>query len=173
MALGSCGYGLIVIDHFIWYRPRRKRRKSKPARFSAQRDWSSILVIIFLAGFFAVNEKFISEYTSFTKRLWFFFFALFAVVATILLFLILGDFGPAMVCCFTFIILFSFSRGDFAPMVASVILYVLTIWFTKNVWLGTGDNHCGCLGLHADCKKTIERKCGNGPGGYKRLYVAR
>jgi cell division protein FtsW (lipid II flippase) len=95
------------------------------------------LVIIFLAGFFAVNEKFISEYTSFRKRLWFFFFALFAVVTSILLFLILGDLGPAMVCCFTFIILFSFSRGDFAQMTGAVVLFVLSIWITKNVWLGT------------------------------------
>ena len=96
------------------------------------------LVIIFLAGFFAVNEKFISEYTSFGKRLWFFFFALFAVVATILLFLLLGDLGPAMVCCFTFIILFSFSRGDFPQMLASVVLFVLSTWISKNIWLGTG-----------------------------------
>jgi hypothetical protein len=58
------------------------------------------LVIIFLAGFFAANEKYISEYTSWHKRFSFFFFALFAIIATILLFLILGDLGPAMVCCF-------------------------------------------------------------------------
>ena len=95
------------------------------------------LVILFLAGFFAVNEKFISEYTSFKKRLWFFFFALFAVVTSILLFLILGDLGPAMVCCFTFIILFSFSRGDFAQMTGAVVLFVLSVWISKNVWLGT------------------------------------
>ncbi len=96
------------------------------------------VIIIFLAGFFAVNEKFISEYTSFSKRLYFFIFALAAVVSTILLFLILGDLGPAMVCCFTFIILFSFSRGDFIQMAAAVTLYVLTTWLTKNVWLGAG-----------------------------------
>jgi hypothetical protein len=35
------------------------------------------LVILFLAGFFAANEKFISEYTSWNKRFYFFFFALF------------------------------------------------------------------------------------------------
>jgi cell division protein FtsW (lipid II flippase) len=95
------------------------------------------LVIIFLAGFFAANEKFISEYTSLNKRFYFFFFALFAILTTILLFLILGDLGPAMVCCFTFIILFSFSRGDFADMVGAVVVYVLSIWLSKNVWIGT------------------------------------
>jgi cell division protein FtsW (lipid II flippase) len=95
------------------------------------------LVIIFLAGFFAINEKFISEYASLNKRFYFFFFALFAILGTIFLFLILGDLGPAMVCCFTFIILFSFSRGDFAQMVASIVLYVLSLWVFKNVWLAT------------------------------------
>ncbi|WP_211217468.1 FtsW/RodA/SpoVE family cell cycle protein [Segetibacter koreensis] len=96
------------------------------------------LVIIFLAGFFAANEKYISQYTSWHKRFSFFFFALAAILGTILLFLILGDLGPAMVCCFTFIILFSFSRGDFANMVAAIVLYVLSLWVLKNVWIATG-----------------------------------
>jgi cell division protein FtsW (lipid II flippase) len=95
------------------------------------------LLIIFLAGFFAANEKMISEYTTWTKRFSFFFFALAAIVITILLFLILGDLGPAMVCCFTFIILFSFSRGDFREMAAAIILYVLSIWILESVWIGT------------------------------------
>jgi cell division protein FtsW (lipid II flippase) len=95
-------------------------------------------IVIFLAGFFATNEKFISSYNSWTKRGQFFAFALTAILATIFLFLILGDLGPAMVCCFTFIILFSFSRGDFIQMAGAVILYVLAVWSLKNVWMATG-----------------------------------
>jgi cell division protein FtsW (lipid II flippase) len=95
------------------------------------------MVVFFLAGFFATNEKFISEYPSFNKRLSFFVFALVAIVTTILLFLVLGDLGPAIVCCFTFIILFSFSRGDFMQMVAALVLYALATWTFKNVWLAT------------------------------------
>jgi cell division protein FtsW (lipid II flippase) len=95
------------------------------------------LVIIFLAGFFATNERFISEYSSWQKRWSFFSFALLAILACIGLFLVLGDLGPAMVCCFTFIILFSFSRGDFATATASVIIFVLASWLLKNVWLAT------------------------------------
>ncbi|HLL41629.1 MAG TPA: FtsW/RodA/SpoVE family cell cycle protein, partial [Segetibacter sp.] len=105
------------------------------------------LVIIFLAGFFAANEKYISEYTSWHKRFSFFFFALFAIIATILLFLILGDLGPAMVCCFTFIILFSFSRGDFASMVGAIVVYVLSLWVLENVWIATGIT-ASCLLLY-------------------------
>ncbi|MEJ7586751.1 MAG: FtsW/RodA/SpoVE family cell cycle protein [Ferruginibacter sp.] len=110
------------------------------------------LVIIFLAGFFAKNEKFIAEYTSWDKRFSFFFFAVFAIGITILLFLILGDLGPAMVCCFTFIILFSFSRGDFKEMAAAVILYVLAIWISDNVWLATAIT-IGCLVLYMLLRK--------------------
>ncbi|MBD1391538.1 FtsW/RodA/SpoVE family cell cycle protein [Mucilaginibacter glaciei] len=93
------------------------------------------LIILFLAGFFAANEKLISEYTSWTKRWSFFSFALIAILVTLLLFLLLGDLGPAMVVCFTFIALFSFSRGDFMFMAGAVVLYVIVSWFIKNVWL--------------------------------------
>ncbi|RVT97361.1 cell cycle protein [Mucilaginibacter limnophilus] len=96
------------------------------------------LIIFFLAGFFAINEKLISEYTSWHKRWSFFSFALIAILVTLLLFLLLGDLGPAMVVCFTFITLFSFSRGDFMFMAISVLLYVLTSWVFSNVWLAAG-----------------------------------
>ncbi|WP_183574290.1 FtsW/RodA/SpoVE family cell cycle protein [Mucilaginibacter sp. X5P1] len=95
------------------------------------------LVIIFLAGFFAMNEKFISEYATWRKRWSFFSFALIAIGATLFLFLMLGDMGPAIIICFTFIILFSFSRGDFISMAIAVVLYVLLTWLFKNVWLST------------------------------------
>jgi cell division protein FtsW (lipid II flippase) len=96
------------------------------------------IVILFLAGFFATNEKFISEYPSFNKRWSFFSFAVIGTGATLFLFLMLGDLGPAMVICFTFIILFSFSRGDFGLMAISVLLYVLVTWVFKNIWLSAG-----------------------------------
>jgi len=96
------------------------------------------MVIFFLAGFFATNEKFISEYTSWNKRLSFFMVAVIAIVTTILLFLVLGDLGPAIVCCFTFIILFSFSRGDFPHVVAAMVLYALSLWIFNDVLIATG-----------------------------------
>jgi len=93
------------------------------------------LIILFLAGFFAVNEKLISEYTSYRKRWSFFSFALISILVTLMLFLLLGDLGPAMVVCFTFIALFSFSRGDFMFMAVAVVLYVIASWVFHNVWL--------------------------------------
>jgi cell division protein FtsW (lipid II flippase) len=96
------------------------------------------IMLLFLAGFFTANERFISEYTRWQKRWTFFSYALIAIIISILLFLILGDLGPAMVVCFTFIILFSFSRGDFAQAVGAVVLYVLSIWLLKSIWIATG-----------------------------------
>ncbi|MDB4925337.1 FtsW/RodA/SpoVE family cell cycle protein [Mucilaginibacter sp.] len=93
------------------------------------------LVIIFLAGFFSINEKFISEYATWEKRWSFFSVALIAVGITLFLFLMLGDLGPAIVICFTFIILFSFSRGDFTFMAIAVVFYVLITWIFKNIWI--------------------------------------
>lgn len=95
------------------------------------------LIVIFLAGFFAINERFISEYSNWKRRWSFFSFALIAILISIFLFLILGDLGPAIVVCFTFIILFSFSRGDFVQMVGAVVLFVLANWIINNVWLAT------------------------------------
>jgi cell division protein FtsW (lipid II flippase) len=91
--------------------------------------------VLFLAGFFARNEQFISAYADWKKRWSFFSFALAAIVLTLLLFLMLGDLGPAIVICFTFIVLFSFSRGDFTVMAGFVIAYVLVAWLIDNVWL--------------------------------------
>lgn len=97
------------------------------------------LIVVFLAGYFTANEKFISEYGRWQKRWQFFSFSLLAILGTIFLFLLLGDLGPAMVACFTFIILFSFSRGDFGYAVATAVVYVGTIWLTgNNVLLATG-----------------------------------
>ncbi|MGH2565325.1 MAG: FtsW/RodA/SpoVE family cell cycle protein, partial [Ginsengibacter sp.] len=105
------------------------------------------LLIIFLAAFFSRNENFISQYPSWNKRLRFFISALGAIIAAILLFFVLGDLGPGIVCCFTFIVLFSFSRGDFMQVVAAMVLYAVSIWLLKNVWLATGIT-VGLLALY-------------------------
>jgi cell division protein FtsW (lipid II flippase) len=96
------------------------------------------LLLLFLAGFFTANETFISGYATAKKRWRFFYAALAIILGAILLFLMLGDLGPAMVVCFTFIILFSFSRGDFGYMIGSIVVYALLVWALKNVWLATG-----------------------------------
>lgn len=104
-------------------------------------------LILFMAGFFATNERFISEYRRWQKRWSFFSFALLAIGGSILLFLVLGDLGPAMVVCFTFIILFSFSRGDFGILVGAVVFYVLATWLLKNSLLATGLTAAGLLSM--------------------------
>lgn len=96
------------------------------------------LLLLFLAGFFTANETFIAGYATARSRWRFFYTALLSVGGIILLFLMLGDLGPAMVVCFTFIILLSFARGDFAQTIAAVVVYTMAVWLTGNAWLGTG-----------------------------------
>jgi cell division protein FtsW (lipid II flippase) len=105
------------------------------------------LIILFLAGFFAVNEKFISEYITGKKRWSFFSFSLVTTLLTLFLFLLLGDLGPAMVICFTFIILFSFSRGDFGTMAGFVIFFILVTWLLQNIWLSIGITALAIIGF--------------------------
>jgi len=129
--------GLLILTIFLGSGPEGSGVKVNLFGFQPS-EIVKFLIIIFLAGFFSTNERFISEYRSWQKRWSFFSFALAAIIAAILLFLMLGDLGPAIVVCFTFIILFSFSRGDFSFMAGSVILYVLAGWVLKNIWLATG-----------------------------------
>jgi cell division protein FtsW (lipid II flippase) len=112
-------------------------------------------ILLFLAGFFATNSTFIGEYRRWQKRWSFFWFALLAIVLSIFLFLILGDLGPSMVVCFTFIILFSFSRGDFVFMVGAVVFYILANWLLANPWLATGLTAAGLLVLALLPKKYL------------------
>jgi cell division protein FtsW (lipid II flippase) len=112
-------------------------------------------VVLFLAGFFAMNEQFIAAYSSWKKRWSFFSFALVAIVCTLLLFLVLGDLGPAIVICFTFIVLFSFSRGDFMEMAAFVVLYILVAWFVENIWLDALITFAVLAVYHLFKKKTL------------------
>ena len=95
------------------------------------------LIVLFLSGFLALHETFIAQYSTWQRRWNFFRIALFLVASVILLFLMVGDLGPAVVCCFTFIILFSFARGDFSKMAGSVLFYVLLLWIVPNIWLAT------------------------------------
>ena len=73
-----------------------------------------------------------------------------------------GDLGPAMVCCFTFIILFSFSRGDFIHMTVSVVFYVLGCLVIERC-IACNCNYCSvfCF-IYFDCYKKIKRIISNG-----------
>jgi cell division protein FtsW (lipid II flippase) len=95
------------------------------------------LLILFVAAFFSERETMISDYVSVRKRFKYFNVALISVVFTLLLFLVVGDLGPAVVCCFTFIVLFSFARGDFKEMALTVVAFVVCTWITKQAWIAT------------------------------------
>jgi cell division protein FtsW (lipid II flippase) len=134
---GAAAVGLLILTLLLGTGPEGSGVKVNLFGFQPS-EVVKFLVVFFLAGFFAANEKFIAEYATFKKRWKFFYTALAAILVSILLFLMLGDLGPAIVVCFTFIILFSFSRGDFLYMVAAVVVFVLANWLIDNVWIATG-----------------------------------
>ncbi len=133
---GVLALGLLVLTILLGTGPEGSGVKVNLFEFQPS-EVVKFLIVIFLAGFFSKNEKFISEYVTFNKRWKFFYTVLATILLAIFLFLVLGDLGPAIVVCFTFIILFSFSRGDFAYMTGTIVLYVLANWIFKNVWLAT------------------------------------
>jgi cell division protein FtsW (lipid II flippase) len=137
LALGDFGHWSFDAHDFFGTGPEGSGVKVNLFGFQPS-EIVKFLVVFFLAGFFATNEQFIAGYSSWRKRWSFFSFALIAIVSAILLFLVLGDLGPALVVCFTFIILFSFSRGDFLLMAGSILLYVFANWFIDNIWIATG-----------------------------------
>lgn len=134
---GALAIGLLILTILLGTGPEGSGVKVNLFGFQPS-EVVKFLLLVFLAGFFALNEKFIAEYATFRKRWSFFYIALAAILLSVFLFLMLGDLGPAIVVCFTFIILFSFSRGDFAYMVGAVVLFVLLNWALDNVWLATG-----------------------------------
>ena len=121
--MGTCCTGLLVMTILFGTGPEGSGVKVNLFGFQPS-EIVKYLIVIFLAGFFATNEKFIAEYGRWQKRWQFFPLHLIAILGAIFLFLILGDFGPAMVACFTFIILF--------------------LIFPWRLCLCRGNSHCVC-----------------------------
>jgi len=88
-------------------------------------------VIIFLAGFFAANERFISEYASFKKRFSFFSFAVISIAFALFLFLILAIWGGYGDLLHLHYPVFVFA-GRLPVYAGSIIFYVLITWIFKN-----------------------------------------
>jgi hypothetical protein len=79
--LALVAIGLLLLTIFYGTGPEGSGVKVNLLGFQPS-EIVKFLVIIFLAGFFAANEKFISEYASWNKRFSFFFFALVAIITT-------------------------------------------------------------------------------------------
>ncbi len=70
------------------------------------------LLLLFLAGFFAANEENIRNLSDIRWRFIVSVGVLVGVGAVLALYLLMGDMGPAMVMCFTFLFFYSIARGN-------------------------------------------------------------
>ena len=87
------------------------------------------LLLLFFAGFFSANEQKLRTFQDLKWR----FIASWSVMAgagiILLLYLLMGDMGPAMVVCFTFLVFYSLAAGNLMITFVSGIGYALLLAF--------------------------------------------
>lgn len=94
------------------------------------------LLLFFLAAFFAANGDHIRNISDIRGR-FFINWGVFAGVGMILaLYLLMGDMGPAMVICFTFLFFYSIARGNLLFTILAATGYCLLLWQLPG-WMAT------------------------------------
>ncbi|GAB3786025.1 hypothetical protein GCM10028818_48690 [Spirosoma horti] len=86
------------------------------------------LLLLFFAGFFAANEQQLRQLPDLRWRFAVSFGALAGAGLLMLLYLLLGDMGPALVVCFTFLLFYSIARGNLPLTLATAVGYGVALW---------------------------------------------
>ncbi|MCK8495788.1 FtsW/RodA/SpoVE family cell cycle protein [Spirosoma sp. RP8] len=94
------------------------------------------LLLIFFAGFFAANEQQIRQLPDLRWRFQVSLGALAGAGFLMLLYLLLGDMGPALVVCFTFLLFYSIARGNLPLTLATGFGYGVALWLLPG-WAAT------------------------------------
>ncbi|QDK81964.1 penicillin-binding protein [Spirosoma sp. KCTC 42546] len=94
------------------------------------------LLLIFFAGFFAANEQQIRQLPDLRWRFRVSFGALAGAGLLMLLYLLLGDMGPSLVVCFTFLLFYSIARGNLPLTLATGLGYGIALWLLPG-WIAT------------------------------------
>jgi cell division protein FtsW (lipid II flippase)/cell division protein FtsI/penicillin-binding protein 2 len=94
------------------------------------------LLLLFLAGFFAANEENIRNLSDIRWRFQVSMGVLMGVGVVLALYLLMGDMGPAMVMCFTFLFFYSIARGNLLLTLLAGILYCVLLSLIPG-WLAT------------------------------------
>ncbi|NEU70144.1 FtsW/RodA/SpoVE family cell cycle protein [Spirosoma agri] len=92
------------------------------------------LLLLFFAGFFAANEQQIRQLPDLRWRFAVSFGALAGAGSLMFLYLLLGDMGPALVVCFTFLLFYSIARGNLPLTLSAGVGYGLALWLLPG-WL--------------------------------------
>lgn len=94
------------------------------------------LLLLFLAGFFAANEENIRNLSDIRWRFIVSVGVLTGVGVVLALYLLMGDMGPAMVMCFTFLFFYSIARGNLLITLLAGVVYCLLLNYMPG-WLAT------------------------------------
>ncbi|MBC3788748.1 FtsW/RodA/SpoVE family cell cycle protein [Spirosoma utsteinense] len=97
---------------------------------------TKFLLLLFFAGFFAANEQQIRQLPDLRWRFAVSAGALAGAGLLMLLYLLLGDMGPALVVCFTFLLFYSIARGNLPLTLATGVAYGFALWLLPG-WLAT------------------------------------
>ena len=94
------------------------------------------LLLFFLAGFFAANADHIRNLSDIRWRFMINWGVFAGIGALLALYLMMGDMGPAMVVCFTFLFFYSIARGNLLLTVLSGLTYCVLLWLLPG-WMAT------------------------------------
>ncbi|MBC7901970.1 MAG: FtsW/RodA/SpoVE family cell cycle protein, partial [Gemmatimonadaceae bacterium] len=87
------------------------------------------LMILFFAGFFAANEEKIRNLSDMRWRFTTSWTVMAGSAAVLMLYLLMGDMGPALVVCCSFLVFYSIARGNLLLMILSAALYCILLQF--------------------------------------------
>lgn len=85
------------------------------------------LAVIFFAAFFSKKDRALNRVPDVQYKLFKIRWIAWLFSVLLIIFLILGDLGPALILCMTFIVLYSVARNDLAGMLAGTVLFILVI----------------------------------------------
>ncbi|MFT4023443.1 MAG: FtsW/RodA/SpoVE family cell cycle protein [Flavihumibacter sp.] len=91
------------------------------------------LLLVFMAGFFAANEHHLRHISDSRNRFMLSFLLMAGVAGLLALYLLMGDMGPALVVCFSFLVFYSMARGNLLLMLGAAVLYGLLLVFLPAV----------------------------------------
>ncbi|GAO41057.1 FtsW/RodA/SpoVE family cell cycle protein [Flavihumibacter petaseus] len=94
------------------------------------------LLILFMAGFFAANEDHLRHISDSRNRLILGFFMMAGIAMLLALYLLMGDMGPALVVCFSFLVFLSIARGNLPYTLLAAVVYGGLLYFLP-AWMGT------------------------------------
>ena len=94
---------------------------------------TKFLVVVFFAGYFTTNTEFLRQIPSIQWRFKNNLHIFIGFLLLLSIYLLLGDMGPALVLCLTFLIFYAVARNELGIMLLGVSLYSALIWGLSRV----------------------------------------